>query len=109
MLHKGVHVGNFQDSVLLSHEQEVLVRYFPYSANNLAFYESLYQEPIDMPEGTRLGYLKNTGNMPLNIRFTWGKCITLVAGEELEVRYLETGSDDLQLTDETDKYPAMPF
>ena len=76
-LHKSVHVGNFQDSVLISHEQEVLVRYFPYGVNNLAFYESLYQEPIDMPKGTRLGFLKNTGDMSLNIRFIWGNALRL--------------------------------
>ena len=103
-LHKYVHSGMFQDSVLLMKKYDIAATsYFPYKANNLAFYKSLYISD-ETNKGTRVGYLRNTGDMPLNIRFTWGKCVVLMPDEEIEVRYQETGSDDVQLTDETDKY-----
>ena len=87
---------------------DIASSYFPYKANNMEFYKSLYIVD-DISKGTRIGYLKNTGDMPLNIRFTWGKCVTLMPNEEIEVRYQETGSKDIHLTDETDKYPAIPL
>ena len=111
MLHKAVHIGMFQDSVILMNEYESAARYFPHQNNNLAFYDSLYsmmsEDTPRISSGTRLGYIRNTGGLPLNIQFTWGKCITLDAGEETEVRYMETGSSNTHLTNTSDKYPAM--
>ncbi len=106
-LHKHVHVGMHQDSVLLMNKYDIATSYFPYKENNLEFYKSLFRESEDISRGTRLGYLRNTGTMPLNIRFTWGKCITLAPDEEIEVCYQETGSEDIHLTDETDKFSAI--
>ncbi len=107
-LQKRVHLGMHQDSVLLMKKYDIASSYFPYKANNMEFYKSLYIVD-NISKGTRIGYLKNTGDMPLNIRFTWGKCVTLMPNEEIEVRYQETGSEDIHLTDETDKYPAIPL
>ena len=112
MLHAYVNVGMIQDSVLLmAGEFDIPARYFPYKANNLEFYDSLCEilcgGAKDANKATRLGYLRNTGNKPLNIKFTWGKCVTLAAGEELEIRYRETGDEGAHLTDKTNMYSAF--
>ena len=92
-LRKILHVGMVTDSVLLGNDKSgIVARYFPFSMRNIEFYHDLYSDFTGLIEGTRLGYLKNTGDMPLFISFSWGRSIELGAGEEIEVLYEVTGS-----------------
>ena len=76
-----VHLGMFQDSVLLADGE---ARYFPYKNNSVEFYDpfayaSLRGEPADVERV----YVCNSGSKPLRIRFTWGKEIELAPNETI--------------------------
>lgn len=51
-------------------------------------------------KGERLGYIKNTGMLPLFLSFPWRRWVVLPVGEEIEVRYSETGSEEALPDDE---------
>lgn len=103
---KHVHVGMIQDSVILSN---CGVRYFPYQENSLSFYHTI--DRLFAGEGEEqnrlLGYIYNSGSMPLRVGFTWGKVIEIKPGET--VPFDKDALDeypDSELLSERDMYPA---
>ena len=89
---KLVHVGTFQDSVILD---GCGVRYFPYQQNSLKFYNTFPVMLMGEPEAPTLwGYIYNSGSTPLRVKFTWGKTIEILPGETVPFD-----------KDELEKYP----
>lgn len=83
-VHKWVHSGMYQDSVIL---KECDLKYYTYKENCLEFYDSLYQmlsEDMETPKRL-LGYIRNSGSMPIRVSFTWGKQIEIKPGETVPV------------------------
>lgn len=102
-----VHVGTFQDSVIL---EECHLRYFPYQKNSLQFYHTLYEmfsEETETPKRL-LGYIYNSGSTPLRVKFTWGKTIEIKPGETVPFDKVELEKyPDSELLSDDDLYPAI--
>lgn len=104
---KLVHVGTFQDSVIL---KECDLRYFPYQKNSLKFYHTLYEMLLEESETPNrlLGYIYNSGSTPLRVKFTWGKTIEIKPGETVPFDKAELEKyPDSELLSHDDLYPAM--
>ncbi len=89
-----VHIGMFQDSVLLQSNRTTLCSYFPYADNRIGLYGNSDDE--SHKESKLLGYIANTGEKTIQIKFTWGGSALLAAGEEITVVYgmAENAGDD---------------
>ena len=78
-----VHVGMFQDSVLLF---GCGVRYFPYKQNGIEIYYSM-DEMISADgeeSGERVfGYIHNSGSAPLIVKTVWGKTVEIKPSETI--------------------------
>lgn len=103
---KLVHVGTFQDSVIL---EGCDVRYFPYQQNSLKFYNTLPVMLMGEPEAPKQwGYIYNSGSTPLRVKFTWGKTIEIKPGETVPFDRAELEKyPDSELLSHDDLYPAM--
>lgn len=98
-----VHIGTFQDSVIL---RESDVRYLPHQDGNLRFYVTLYDMPAETSDELK-GFLRNSGSVPMRVCFTWGKCIELLPDQEVCVdRKIIDALPDSKLTSTEDLYPA---
>ncbi len=89
-----VHVGMFQDSVLLF---GCGVRFFPYKHNGIEFYHSIDEmlavNSEENPEHV-FGYIHNSGSVPLTVKTAWGKTVEIKPNET--ITYCRT---------ELEKYP----
>lgn len=105
---EAVHVGTFQDSVIL-HTCCVdwdNLSYFPFSGKCLEFYGALCDEE-EAAEGTLLGYIKNSGVEPILIKFTWGAIVKIPAGEEIAVyQNMQGNVDESEFSSSSELYPA---
>ena len=104
-----VYVRTLQDSVIL---EECNLRYFSYKnkGNSLKFYHSLYEMFSEKAETPKLllGYIYNSGSMPIKVSFTWGKTIEIKPGETVpfDKAELEKYSDS-ELLSQDDLYPEI--
>ena len=100
-----VHVGMFQDSVLLF---GCGVRYFPYKQNGIEFYYSMDEMlSADGEEsGERVfGYIHNSGSVPLTVKMVWGKAVEIKPNETIPFCRAELDKyPDAELASSADLY-----
>ncbi len=58
------------------------VEYYPYNGGNIEF---ICHSETTLPDGARLGIIRNSGSSALNIKFSWGKTVILAPDSELEI------------------------
>lgn len=58
------------------------VEYYPYNGGNVEF---ICHSETTLPDGMRLGIIRNSGSSALNIKFSWGKTVILAPDSELEI------------------------
>ncbi len=113
-----VHVGMFQDSVLLF---GCGVRYFPYKQNGIEFYYSMdemFSEIVEDSDERVFGYIHNSGSVPLTVKMVWGKTVEIKPNETIPYCRAELEKyPDAKLASQADLYspeedftaPNTPF
>lgn len=105
---ESVHIGTFQDSVILStHTEDDWdgMRYFPYAGNRLEFYEQLWKNE---DRAQVQGYIRNTGSEPIEVMFIWGKGVKIEPGSKIEVvEGMGDFENTLEFSEAGELYPAV--
>lgn len=60
------------------------VEYYPYNGGNIEF---VSHSELTLPNGERLGVIRNSGSSALNIRFSWGNTVIVAPDSELDIIY----------------------